>query len=306
MGRAARAKKAKRKEAWFDRGARAIARFFPPDPDAPSRYLCPLCCQWYTELCQVTFDHVPPAALGGRELALTCAQCNKTAGARVDHEMLALERAIDFGQGTLVHPTRGHLRVGEHMVYTNVRAVGEEVELTVVPAANRPDIERLVAAEFSDQRDESQWGGLALTIGLDQGFHYRPALVGWLRATYLVAFAAIGYRYVLHPKLVPVRRQLADATAAYLGIFSGTVREARPDERRLLLVNEPTPFRSLLVQMGRHLVFLPRWDDEGDLYQRLATELTPGQLRASGFTGIPLPWPQAPTHTADLPTAVVE
>lgn len=296
-----RGRKAKKKDAWFDLGARAIACLAPHQPGVPSSYLCPLCYRWYTEVGQLTLEHAPPAALGGRPLVLTCRECNSAAGAKVDHEMLALERALDFGGGTLVRPARGHLRVGEQMVRADVEAVGDIVQITVVPAANHPDIAQRIAAEFGRRRDEGRWEGSTLTIGLDRGFRHRPALVGWLRAAYLVAFAAEGYRYVLHPHLASVRRQLAEPDVGHLGIFSGITLEMPPSERRLLLADEPAPFRSLLVQMGRHLVFLPRCDDEGDLYQRLAAELTPDRPHETTFMGKPLRWPQAPTHVADLP-----
>lgn len=300
-----RRKKAKR-EAWFDLGVHAITHVLPPALITPAAYLCPLCYRWYPEVGQLTLEHVPPAGLGGRELILTCRQCNSTAGAMVDHEMMALEQALDFTRDPFAHPARGRLHVGEHTLRVNGEATGDDVQLTVVPKANRPDSAGHINEEIRRRRDEGRWEGSTLTFELDRGFRYRPALVGWLRAAYLVAFAAMGYRYVLHPNLLSVRRQLAEPTAAHLGIFSGIDSEAHPDARRLLLVNEPVPFRSLLVQMGRNLVFLPRREGEGDLYQRLAAELTPDRLYTTKFTGEPMHWPDEPTHAEDWPGTRVE
>jgi len=191
----------------------------------PAAYRCPLCCRWYTEVDQLTLEHVPPARLGGRELVLTCRDCNSTAGAKVDHEMLALEQALDFTRDPFARPARGRLHVGEHTLRVDVEATGDDVQLTVAPKANHPDSARNLEEEFERRKKEGRWEGSTLTFELDQGFRYQPALVGWLRAAYLVPFAAMRYRYVLHPNLLPVRRQLAEPTVSHLGIFSGTAEE---------------------------------------------------------------------------------
>jgi hypothetical protein len=72
---------------------------------------------------------------------------------------------------------------------------------------------------------------------------------------------------------------LADPTAQLLEAWSVTAPAAEPSERRLLVVEQPSELRSLAVQMGRHVVFLPTpVGADADLYDRLARD----QSRAGG------------------------
>jgi hypothetical protein len=304
MGGRAAAKERKRR-AWFAAGARAAARLSLTDPAGPPAYLCPLCRRAFDGAMlaagALTLEHVPPDALGGRHLVLTCADCNKTAGATLDREMQAVERLLDFGQGTLAEPAPVQLTFGDLVLHADLVATGDDVTATVVPPANHPDIRELLDAEFGCRRREGRWEGSTFTVGFDRPSSCSPRLaaLGWLRAAYLVAFAAYGYRYAFSPKLSPVRHQLAHPDIEHIGAFGRDLAQVGRDDRRLLLVREPAPFRSLLVQMGRHVIFLPRLDDTGDLYQRLAAACAPGRVLPPILTGTPIPWPSWPGHALD-------
>jgi hypothetical protein len=51
-------------------------------------YACPLCQTLFTidelDTRNLTKEHVPPRSIGGREMVLTCRQCNNSAGATFD------------------------------------------------------------------------------------------------------------------------------------------------------------------------------------------------------------------------------
>lgn len=90
-------------ERWFDRGADSFARLAPK---APARiYVCPLCGNGYSREAiaekVITIEHVPPEALGGKPLCLTCRDCNNNAGRGVDAHMHRRETVWAMMRGTM-------------------------------------------------------------------------------------------------------------------------------------------------------------------------------------------------------------
>lgn len=76
-----------RRERLFKQGSRAWAGV---TGDSHGAYVCPLCGVGYTELSLtldpplLSLEDVPPKAVGGRPLVLTCRECNSRAGHTVD------------------------------------------------------------------------------------------------------------------------------------------------------------------------------------------------------------------------------
>lgn len=296
-------REAKRK-AWFEFGTRAVAQALP---EAPLGYRCPLCVSTGRvfvredlEKGNLTVDHVPPAKLGGRELVLTCRDCNSIAGHQVDQAMLAMERLLDFGLGTLSASTPVRVRLGEHVLRANLVANGDGMSIIGVPAANPPEISQRLGDEFERLCEGGEPTDFTVNMTFEQRFNYRMALVGWLRAAYLAAFAALGYRYIFHPKLRLVRQQLASPSAVLIENFSVTVPDASVTTRRMVVVREPNAFRSVLVQMGRHVVFLPALDDDYDVYQYLLADAERNRRLSVTFRGGEIPWPRKPEYALDL------
>ena len=160
---------------------------------------------------------------------------------------------------------------------------------------NHPDRLRLWA-DHARQSDPVA-DGLRLNGRVD--FKQRPAQVGWLRAAYLAAFAAYGYRYAFSPALAPVREQLAHPTQLVLPRFLMADPDAPVAARRVLRAEGlgPAPWRSLAVQMGRQVVFLPL-GGEDSLYDRLAADRSPeGGSKATAVDLVP--WPKRPMHRLD-------
>jgi hypothetical protein len=65
------------------------------------------------------------------------------------------------------------------------------------------------------------------------------ALLSWLRAAYLVAFAALGWPYVYMPYLALLRAQLADPDATLMPPLALADPAAVPYRRDLVVVQEP-------------------------------------------------------------------
>jgi len=104
-------------------------------------------------------------------------------------------------------------------------------------------------------------GGL-MGFELAKRVHVVRARLSWLRAAYLVTFAALGLRYICMPYLPPLRAQLADPDATLLPPLALDDPDAAADRRDLLVVQEPYELqRSLAVVLGRYTVFLPGLED---------------------------------------------
>ena len=123
-------------------------------------------------------------------------------------------------------------------------------------------------------------------------------MLGWLRAAYLVAFATFGYRYIFRRDVQVVREQVTDTGSDLLTVFSMTMAAAPRNERRILLVESPEHLRSVCVQLGRHLIFLPGLSPTPDLYQIL--EERAGRHEANTLSGKLVPWRRVPTLVLDL------
>src|SRR6266496_4496157 len=64
------------------------------EPNIDDVFLCPLCFKYFERKVLdyenvLTREHVPPQSLGGqdRDCTLTCADCNHTAGSRLDRQL---------------------------------------------------------------------------------------------------------------------------------------------------------------------------------------------------------------------------
>jgi len=288
------------RECWFERGVEAFQRIAPK---APSVYVCPLCAQCFDrdalENRTLTIEHAPPEALGGRPVCLTCKPCNSSAGHTVDAHMVRREALIDFVTGTMDKPASARFEVGNASV--NVDYYNGPAGVLVIgdPKRNSPEAQDRVAKAFEGAHQSGRAQTLSFKVTPSRlGYDARLHVAGALRSAYLIAFAALGYTYIFQRRLERVRRQLRAPDDVVIDCFSVTLPKARPDARRFVFVQDPAHLASILIQMGRQLVFLPWLDDE------LYSALKQGRERGGEFDvkihGDQLPWPQEPMHLIDF------
>jgi hypothetical protein len=284
---------------WFEFGVQAVQRARPGTPEC---YFCPLCLRGFGReqiAAWLTCEDVPPKSVGGRKIVLTCRECNSTSGHRLDAELRRRETLLDFARGTMKKPTPGVMSVGGMSLRATLMATGENVDIFAdvernppgAPAAVMEMLERIVADKEV---------GRSLELHFNERFRARQASIGWLRAAYLAAFTALGYRYILNPALDCVREQIVKPTVSLIKTFSVAVPTASPQERLLALVGEPGEIRSLLVRMGGQMMFLPEPETrEMDFYQRIEEGL--GKLGGRArFRGTSIPWPTRPAFALDF------
>jgi hypothetical protein len=141
--------------------------------------------------------------------------------------------------------------------------------------------------------------GSSFGIHFEEGYRHRESMIGWLRAAYLVAFTALGYLYILIQALNCVREQIRTPAVTLITSFSVVVPKASPQERQLVLLEEPAEIRSLIVWMGAVIVFLPEpGSNELGFYERIEVELARLGGRAD-CKGKRIPWPTRPVFALD-------
>lgn len=283
----------------FQQGVRAVQ---PLLPDNRELYVCPLCLKGFgpkaLEAGFLTIEDVPPRHAGGRPMVLTCRECNNWSGAELDHHSQAMEAIFGFAKGELDGEVPVRVSIGATSVRANLSAVGRDVRVVVVPEANDPLDNAALKRLMGDMVEFGGWDGNEFGVEFEQRFQYRSALISWLRAGYLAAFAALGYRYIGRESLKVVREQIRAPNFDIINFFSSTSVDAPSDERGILLIEDPATLRSVSVRMGRYMVFLPTLDADEHFYARLETEAkTLGRIHAA--SGKTIPWPNRPKFLLD-------
>jgi len=302
-----------RRERWFVEGAAALRRTMTAlclADSMPKRelYGCPCCLQAYgrdaLDARFLTDEHVPPRALGGEVLLLTCKTCNNKAGTDLDAHAQRREERYDLLAGRNPgRDLRAEVAVGDIVLRANLRDAGDAFVTTVVdkPAANDPKkiaeatalLEAWVLREVAD--DGRIGFRLAGNVSLIR------ARLSWVRAAYLAAFAAFGWRYAFQRSLARLRAQLVDPDADLLPPLALLDHGASPERRRLFIVREPAELRSLAVVLGRYTVFLPSLENPQpfeDLADRLSRFFGAPAPRPR-LVRIEIPWPVEPMYALD-------
>jgi hypothetical protein len=303
-----------RTERWFDAGAGALRRTLTAHgftdevaeldrrfPDGG--YACPCCLVAYgrgalaDEPRTLTEEHVPPELAGGRELLLTCAQCNNASGRVWDIHASRHQHLHDAVLGRSGDSVQATLTIGDFPVRGRFDGSGAVPSFKYVPEVNDPAV-ATAAGAFLEQII-----GAGMEIEFQVGYTRRidgdAAAWSWIRSAYLAAFAVYGYRFALLRVLEPVRLRLASPQPAPAPQLVVEVPSMPSGPPRMFLVREPEHLRGLMVSFGRVRVFLPAWHfprQVGDIEQGVIA-LPPGanpQLLAAEVA-----WPTEPQYLLD-------
>jgi hypothetical protein len=266
----------KDKDIWFKRGIEALGAIAP---DLPRCYVCPLCLEGPIEFERLTFGHAPPESTGGEEIALTCYPCNEKGGRQLDQHAAIARRWQDFNEGIGARPLRAKLHRRQSTAVVDIdisyKADGG-FSMAVIDTAVSREHQKTIQSTL----EEAPRGSDHPTFGV--AFHSathspRRARLSMLRAGYVALFARLGYLYVWRRELDVVRDQIRRPTEDLITNFYLYRPDQLHDARAILIIKEPDWLRSYAVQMGRHLVFLPRSGDH-DLYTRIAEHLGRAQV----------------------------
>ncbi len=274
-------------ETFFWRGAAALERLHA---ELRECYVCPICTSLFfyesLESKSLTLEHAPSKAVGGRAVTLTCRKCNVESGSAIEGEVRKLEDIREFFRGKTTKALVARLSVVGLDGEVNVKVRREGMNITVfgLPKNNPPDLQRSWEESLEKAHEDGSWGDYHFQVLLP-GVNLDRARIGDLKAAYLVAFAALGYKYILPAALDRVRRQILEPERPILANFHWSRRQADPAERHLVITEEPV--RSLYVQMGRKVVFFPTPEDDETFYDDLPDRIAAGV----NFSGQELAWP---------------
>ena len=256
------------------------------------RFLCPLCLGWFTELDDLSLEHAPPKSVGGRHIAVTCRDCNSTAGHGIDAALRWTERVREFGTQSMKKPMPATFTVGG--VEQRVEAIFDENGLRIggIPAANHPDVAPAMQAKLDELVGRTDW---SITLSFRTP-DTRAASIGWLRAGFLAAFALYGYSWVLGIRdVADVRRQILEPDAEILERYCLISNQDTPRERLVGLIREPEELVSVLALTNGCAIFLP---SVTGTYARL-DELEWPPIGLHEFDGQFGPWPSRPLYSFD-------
>lgn len=261
----------RRRLAWFRCGVHAIACVVTPR--LPEAYVCPLCLNIFTndhlEAGLLTDEHVPPEAVGGKPLVLTCLSCNKESGRLLDEAMADDEKLRTFGKPYTLAPLPGSLTFEGITNNGSIRFDGNTLVVVGDPGQN--NAARVSAHTKSLERLGS---GSSLDLRFRVKGNPRGAGLGWMRSAYLAAFAVYGYRYVLQSAFGPLREAIADPNA---GLFDPVILRSPDDGALDPLIAEVTAPAHLAgcraVVFGPRLILLPPWGAPDDWFVTLNERL---------------------------------
>lgn len=269
--------------------------------EAPEGFWCPLCGMGYPiESDEISLEHPVPEAIGGKAILLTCRSCNSRDGSVLDSHLVKAHRLREIEQGRRALNLPGQIVVG---------GIGQNAELHIVPggtlvsgveAWNRPGL-----ADEMEAAIVAAGGRPTISIRIKtESLHADPrrVQVGFMRAAYLVAFAALGYSWAFginDESLGLLRRQIAKPDEEMLATTVMKLAEPSAESPALMLVREPKELKSVAVKIAEQLVLLPGIETDPDFFQRTALVLD-GPAARSDLSGKFMELPSEPWLLMDF------
>ena len=234
---------------------------------------CPICLTGFTRHQvssgkEVTLEHVPIKALGGKDRCLTCEDCNNQAGRGVDQAAAVNERDSIYGTADILG------KLGTVTLSPDGK--------TVISSGGRyteQDIQNL---------KNSESGEFTLSFKIPDPISVSTSS---LKSAYLALFSLLGpnggYFYAHGDAVTPIRQQIMNP------IQDNSVRKyvtGAPDDKPLgdiLLISKPLP--CWIVKVSKQLVFLPLCGDDG-IGQPLFTLRNLNKRKSLSFVS-PASWP---------------
>lgn len=282
------------KTLFFKRGVSAIKVLTGKD----EFYYCPICANPFhrkaLDCKELTLEHIPPAAQGGKGIALTCSKCNNTAGHSIDaavknrNDVLEIESLL-----TQKGEYKGRVRLDfgkENIETVNADLVVKDskVRFYIVGKSNHPHTPERIKEYFSKVNQKKQSDGPTINLNTKQRYHFWYSKVGDLRTAFLICFAFFGYRYVFDKRLEIVRNQIIHYKEKIIDGFWFQSDSGDEPDTNLYMVDKP--FTALSVRLGKISILLPWLESPKNFYDFIIQKHPQGGHIK--FTGARLPWPQ--------------
>jgi hypothetical protein len=167
-------------------------------PDRPNTFVCPLC-KGLAPFAKpedidhlISFAHILPEAVGGKQGVLACKDCNSTLGSRIDFHITDEHNFGKWAAGDL--PLDGRMIIGDtNLGISATLKDGQRWELRVIPKITHPD------------QQKRAWKHIASMTGEDEVkvrlpyFNAKGRNAALMHTAFLSLFATFGYEYALSP-----------------------------------------------------------------------------------------------------------
>jgi hypothetical protein len=280
-----------KKLALFERGAEAAHRY----AGSSESYFCPICGSGFNRSAlltgELTLDEAPPASVGGKGIVLTCKGCNNQAGNTTDRAVACRAKLLDFKkvvvEGASGLAGNATLSIGGESVNVTVKGdVEGALRFESSPGRNDPNAAKRTIAYLERLAHDGTWKGEEFTITARMRYHSRLAMVGDLKAAFLVAFAALGYRYAFDPLLDKIRQQIRNPNDHVIDNWTMTIK-GTGGVRPVMVVAESLP--GVVVQLDEVGIILPWFTSPKDFYSELPPRY--GSNKQMQLKGKRVPWP---------------
>lgn len=278
------------KEQIFWAGSEDLAKFLEMEVPA---YGCPLCERFF-ELEHLkghphnnflSVEHVPPENAGGNKLVLLCKECNSKTGSTIDSQLIAKKRAHELfepGPNKFIEFRSGSVSINAFLDVKDPKNIG----LRVDERHNAPDSNESFKKFVEELRENSD--GMEFTIATTKrtNYHKRKAELGFLKFSFLYAFAMFGYGFAWNNNLALVRKQILNPEDHlienfYLGL----------DDKRQCILMTDKPESAIIVCYGNRGALFP-WGptrDTAEFYSKLYANLQDKLVTFSFNKVLPLP-----------------
>lgn len=261
-------------------------------------YYCPICGKPFSEqdldIKTLTLEHIPPEAQGGKGIALTCVDCNTTAGRTVD-VAVSTRNHLEGVKALYAQNGSFNTRVRVNFGNENLAAVNYElfvkdgaVRFYPVEKANHPDYAtnmRELIKETNSTANEERKSWQMTTRKRYNPWH---AKVGDLRSAFLVCFAMFGYNFAFDSALDPVRQQIKEYDEKIIDHFFISLDTEISSNFSLGIVK--SPFSAIFCQLQNYGIFLPWVGSPKEFYKFL--EKDSQENGRIDFEWTPIPWPK--------------
>ena len=175
--------------------------------------VCPLCCTAFGRDALndrvLTLEHVPPRSVGGREIILTCKNCNNYAGVKYDHHMKLREDFESAQRAVLPNAGDGvgyfQLEVLGLKVNAHLASQGNRKLFTMSPRHNNWHVMSAFQEHISKFR-----AGDEFKVKFTRGYNKRRVRIAEMKSAFLAISAKFGFSFSLKDELSLVRSQLLD------------------------------------------------------------------------------------------------
>lgn len=255
------------------------------------QYCCPLCGNFKPDN-ELTLEHVPPKSMQGKEIILTCFECNSDAGIKIDSQVANQQNMIRLTRSLATQKfsekERGIVRINDIdlRVELNKESDGQPINIAIIGKANNPkDIEK--TKSYLKHRAEASHP-LSFNLISESRYNYNEKLakIGHLKTAFLVATAAFGYSFAFSKSLSKIRQQInipiESVNTFYIEYFDASSAEK--------CIIEVPPLGIIVVSFSGVRVVLPHPLKTHTDYENTVRSIVNGSI--STIKGYEVSWPE--------------